>query len=196
MSSRLEDELTPERSQELRELSGGPHPPVGLEARTTEALRAHGLLRDERGRRAVLFRWLAFGAASIIFLAAGFLAGERRTRVPAVPMGNRYVLFVTTQGETESAPPKDEAGRVREYSKWARDQAAAGHLIAGEELNETSLALTGLDSRARHDSSLDILGGYFIIVANNMDEATAIARTCPHLRHGGTLVIRPIEPTP
>jgi hypothetical protein len=196
MSSPLEDELTPERLQKLRELSGGPQPPAWLEARTIEELRAHDLLRDERSRRAVLFRWLAFGAACVIFLAAGFVAGERRTRVPAAPMGNRYVLFVTTQGESESAPPKHEAGRVREYSKWARDQAAAGHLIAGEKLNETSLALTGSDARPRHDSSLDILGGYFIIVAKNMDEATIIARTCPHLRHGGTLVIRPIEPTP
>jgi hypothetical protein len=33
------------------------------------------------------------------------------------------------------------------------------------------------------------------LAAGDVAEALAIARTCPHLRHGGTVSVRPIEPT-
>ena len=37
--------------------------------------------------------------------------------------------------------------------------------------------------------------GFFIIAARTDEEALAIARSCPHLRYGGTVALRPIEPT-
>jgi hypothetical protein len=32
--------------------------------------------------------------------------------------------------------------------------------------------------------------GYFVISARDADEARRIAATCPHLRHGGRIVLR------
>ena len=36
--------------------------------------------------------------------------------------------------------------------------------------------------------------GYFVIAARDEREALEIARGCPHLRHGGWIVVRPIAP--
>jgi hypothetical protein len=37
--------------------------------------------------------------------------------------------------------------------------------------------------------------GFFIIRAATEAEALGVARTCPHLRHGGAVAVRPIVPT-
>jgi hypothetical protein len=37
------------------------------------------------------------------------------------------------------------------------------------------------------------LGGFFIIAARDPEQAREIASTCPHLRHGGWIVIRQID---
>ncbi len=41
------------------------------------------------------------------------------------------------------------------------------------------------------------LGGYFVVSARDYDAALAIAiaRSCPHLKHGGTIEVRAIEET-
>jgi hypothetical protein len=39
------------------------------------------------------------------------------------------------------------------------------------------------------------LGGYFIVEAKDWDAAMEIARSCPHLAHGGTIEVREIEKT-
>jgi hypothetical protein len=37
--------------------------------------------------------------------------------------------------------------------------------------------------------------GFFLVRAATAEEAEAIARGCPHLRHGGTISLREIDPT-
>jgi hypothetical protein len=37
--------------------------------------------------------------------------------------------------------------------------------------------------------------GFFLVQARTLDEAEQIARTCPHLRHGGTIALREVDPT-
>jgi hypothetical protein len=34
--------------------------------------------------------------------------------------------------------------------------------------------------------------GFFIISAGSFEDALAVARGCPHLRHGGAILVRPI----
>jgi hypothetical protein len=196
MTREPDDELTPELSQALRGLSSGPEPPAAIESRTAERLRTRGLLPAARHPGTVLLRWVAMAAACVILLAAGFIAGVQHASVAGEPAGNRYVLFLITPADSEQPSTAHEADLVREYSGWARQQHSTGHLITGEKLSDVSFVLTGGAAGGSQENSLDALGGYFIIIAKNMEEAMAIARTCPHLRHGGTIVIRPIVPTP
>jgi hypothetical protein len=39
------------------------------------------------------------------------------------------------------------------------------------------------------------VSGFFLIRAGSLDEAEAIARDCPHLRHGGRVLVRDVDPT-
>ncbi len=51
-------------------------------------------------------------------------------------------------------------------------------------------------SPARPGARAARISGLFLIRARDLDRATEIARGGPHLRHGGTIVIRRIEETP
>jgi len=39
------------------------------------------------------------------------------------------------------------------------------------------------------------ISGYFVIDAASWEDAVAVARTCPHLRYGGRIILRPVAPT-
>ena len=43
--------------------------------------------------------------------------------------------------------------------------------------------------------SKDMVGGYTVLTAEDLDEATEIARGCPFLDVGGTVEIRPVIST-
>ena len=104
-------------------------------------------------------------------------------------------------GGTDSASASD--ARVSEYRDWARGLVKSGHAVSGEELMEvdTVVALNGSEiattpiSPASANAGSDPLGGYFVVSAASEGEAMAIAKSCPHLRHGGRVVIRRVQPT-
>jgi hypothetical protein len=41
-----------------------------------------------------------------------------------------------------------------------------------------------------------IVGGYLIVRADNLDEATKIAKGCPHIENEGNIEVREIAPMP
>ncbi|MDF1722807.1 MAG: YciI family protein [Minwuia sp.] len=44
-----------------------------------------------------------------------------------------------------------------------------------------------------HDSTKDVIGGYFLILARDYTEAEAIALDCPHAQRGKGVEIRQIH---
>lgn len=167
-----------------REVSATPE----LEDRVVAALRADGRLR----RKPVWLPRVARVAAALVLLAVGFVAG--RAAGPAgstetAPSGNQFLLLL--YGGTATSPA-EEAARVTEYAEWAHEQAVAGRLVAAQKLAPAS-AVLGPGTAAPLDPSAP--AGFFLIRAATPGEAADIARQCPHLRHGGTIVIRPVDPT-
>jgi hypothetical protein len=129
-------------------------------------------------------------AAAAALLAIGVAIGARASgsRPPAAGLP-RYVLFL--EG-ADSLSPAEESRRVSEYKSWARRVAGEGHLISGEKLRPEILRLG--DAPGSSLSGGESVRGYFVIAARDDREALEIARGCPHLRHGGWIVVRPIAP--
>ena len=196
MTRDAERELNPEGHEELRRLSRGPEPPGSLEQRVVDLLRSRRLLAP-RTRKHFGWAWAFTSLSACVFcFVVGVLFRSRSVAIPAEPTGTRYVLFLTHSSSVATSGTAEEIALVQEYSAWAQRQRVGGHLIAGERLDDASLELSGpLGLREIHAEDTS-LGGYFVIAAPDLDAAVAIARTCPHLKHGGTVVIRPIDPTP
>ena len=80
----------------------------------------------------------------------------------------------------------DRADRREEYGGWAHSVASRGVDITGAELSDTG------DEVPAGTADGPAPRGYFIVTASSAAEARQIAASCPHVRHGGRIVIRPI----
>jgi len=165
---------------DLRDLGGDVAPPSQLKTRVRDSLRRSGVLHPARRR------WLplAAGIAALALGGGAFMLGRVTGGGVGTdtgsPSGNRYALLLYEDSGFTTSVPEDSL--VQEYRAWARDLARRGVTISGEKLGAG-------------DEGREHLGGFFIITAPTDSAARAIANTCPHLRHGGRIALRKIEPT-
>jgi hypothetical protein len=184
-----DEELSAVERAALRELRRDVAPSEALERRVLEALKARAALPGASGPATLgTARFVAFAAA--VFFGLGLWVGSRiSTRTaPAAKAQTRYVLLLEGPGDP---PPEEEARRVEEYKHWARSVAQSGHEITGERLGR-EISRLGPETSSGGEESVR---GFFVVAAGSDREALEIARGCPHLRHGGRIVVRAIDPT-
>ena len=165
-----------------RMLAGLPEAPLpaGLEDTVMASLRARGLVRSGRRRLVALVGATALVLAVAISVAIG-------ARASSAPTGPRFMLLLY---EGPDFGGGHEASHVAEYVAWARSVRARGINIQGEKLKAGEHVL---GQRAQKPDEL--LGGWFMVFARNQEEAVEIARSCPHLAHGGMISVREIDGT-
>jgi hypothetical protein len=116
------------------------------------------------------------------------------TRVAAAGDSVPQFLLLLYDGGGSSTPmsPDRMSAIVAEYSAWAGRLAAAGQLVSAEKLSDDAAQWLG-GSVATTDGAT--VGGFFLIRAHDLAEARRIAEGCPHLKYGGRIELRPIQPT-
>jgi hypothetical protein len=180
-----EDEAPEIEPVDLKLLKRELPPPGNLEERTVAALKERHVLRPAIKRSNA--RWWQAIAAAIVIFAGGFGLGHRWH--PDSTKGQpTFVLLLREEGNVRKAATLgEEQKRVNEYVSWARQLRAGGRFVDGTKLRD-----------GRHDlgagaSAGTGIIGFFAFSARNLDEAMAIARTCPHLRYGGQIEVREVE---
>ena len=109
----------------------------------------------------------------------------------------QYILLIY-RAETTMSPA--EMGPLhQEYMNFTQDIVKAGKFKAGDPLEPVSTATT---VRVRDGKTLttdgpfaetkEQLGGYYIVEANDLDEAVGIAARIPDARNG-SIEVRPIR---
>jgi hypothetical protein len=88
---------------------------------------------------------------------------------------------------------------IARYQAWSADLAARGLLVDGEKLTDDG----GRHLRRRDGQPLatdgpyaeaqDVVGGYFVLKADDDAHAERLAATCPHLTGSQWIEIRRIE---
>ncbi|HUF35164.1 MAG TPA: YciI family protein [Gemmatimonadales bacterium] len=191
-------DLTPRAREALAALPREAAPPPSLEEATVRALAARGLLRRPPRRRPRPVELGLALAASVLLFLGGLAVGRREGSPPPAPAGTQFALLLYEGPEYRHAASGEEAERVREYGEWAGLRAERGELVAGEKLREEPDLVIGADATvttAPRPAGAPRLAGFFIVRAADRAAALEIARSCPHVRYGGSIVIREIEPT-
>lgn len=193
----MDDDLTPDEREAVARLPREAAPPAALEDATVAALTARGLLRRP-ARRWGNQAWLGI-AASLLLFFGGLAIGRLGMTSPSPEDGKpRFVLFLYEGPEYDQPTPEGMGQRVREYVAWATEERDNGMVEGGEKLrDDTDLTIDpgGRTGEVAAVPGASRLAGYFIVRADDRRAATEIARTCPHVRYGGRIVIREIEPT-
>jgi hypothetical protein len=158
-------------------------PPRELDRRVRATLETRGLVRSTTGRLAT---WIV--RASLI--AAGFVLGVLLTSVRSRPVSrgaagtSQYVLLLydDARGDTGAV----HVAREHEYGKWASELTGA-RWVGGSELGDMVEGIGPAGPLAVAPS--DRLAGYFVIEARSRERAAEVARSCPHVKYGGRVVV-------
>lgn len=176
-----------------------------------EVAGSSGIGTEARTARVPARRAWAWGGLALAACLAAFVAGiaisdrgaGRESAEPGTvgPPSAEQWLLLLYEDAAYQAPATDEehAGRVAEYAAWANDLAERGIVVEGEEL-AGPVDSEMLDGRrgaietgpGAPSGPVGTVSGYFVIEAPDQAAAVAIARTTPHLAHGGTVVVRRI----
>lgn len=177
------DNETDSPFEETTRLRDAPQPPPALESRVVAALRAEGQIGGRRQSSS-----LVRIAASILIFASGVFLGRYVPTSEVIDHATpRYMLLLAG----DVTPAADGSSRAAEYADWARSLAARGTAVMGDELSDHAEIVA--NNAATSFSDLTSIGGYFVISAGNDAEAAALARTCPHVKYGGSIVVRRIQ---
>jgi hypothetical protein len=188
------NELTEQERRAFDALPREASVPPGFEDRVVAAARAGALVEPTSRPGSPARRHLVrFGLAAGLFgsgLAAG-LASRRGDRGSGAPEGGAlYLLLLYPGADPVAGRPAGEAARVAEYGAWAGALRRAGKLVSAERLRKEGRWLGG----GPHEESVAVPQGFFLVRARDDAEAEAIARDCPHLRHGGRVAVQAVDP--
>lgn len=108
-------------------------------------------------------------------------------------------MLIFRGGDTHVHTAKDSK-EVREYIQswdtWMGGLGQKGILAGGEPLQTTGKQVNG-KSKVVIDGpfmdSKEILGGYLIVNAKDIDDAVEIAKGCPIFEENGKVEVRPIQ---
>ena len=165
-------------------------PPDLLKARVTSTLRERGLLR----RRPAPWRALGAVAAAAAVFATGMFLGGRPGRLQR-DESSSYALLLYEDSTFDRQTT--EAQYIAEYSAWAEDLRKRGVLAGGRALAPDARVLAAGGTIESRDvmTAEGTMSGFFLIRVASQEEAIEIAKTCPHLRHGGRIALRAVIPT-
>ena len=110
------------------------------------------------------------------------------------PSAPQYLLLFRHYG-TMPAPAELQLIMAK-YTAWTAGIKARGQFIGsnGLEFGGKTIRTRGVVSDGPFVEAKEIVGGYLILTAANLDEATVIARACPGLEQPGTTVeVRPVN---
>ncbi|MDP4038878.1 MAG: YciI family protein [bacterium] len=89
---------------------------------------------------------------------------------------------------------KDRQKNMKEWTDWTTGLVTSVKLIDGSPFGEDGKVLTSKDKMHNYDWHKDSnVGGYAIILAQDLDEATDIAKTCPHFDYKGIVEVRSLK---
>lgn len=160
--------------------------PREAEKKIMARLKEENLITNQMNKTNVYRMAAAFGGIIIAFFAGMYTAGHDGGATVVNDARQSYLLLLR---EDSTFNGTDIPALVKEYSKWAEDQAAKNQLAGAEKLTEEVYQFGGLPSPSGPG-----ITGYFVIRANDLAEARAIVQSHPHLKYNGGIELRPIDP--
>ena len=115
----------------------------------------------------------------------------------------KYLLLLYQNEKVLETRTPEENGRIfNEYMDFTKGIYKSGNYVAGEALQPVSTARTIRQREGRtlttdgpFAETKEQLGGFYLVEAADLDEATRIASRIPIVRTG-SVEVRPILPTP
>jgi hypothetical protein len=115
----------------------------------------------------------------------------------------QYLLLIyAAESGMKTATPGDREALMKEYGTFTKGIVQSGNFKAGDALQPIATATTvrvrdgkTLSTDGPFAETKEQLGGYYLVEAKDLDEATKIAARIPSAKFG-SIEVRPIQPMP
>ncbi len=106
------------------------------------------------------------------------------------------LLFRSDNAERTNLSPAELEANMNRWGKWISGIAEKEIMVGAQPLEKEGKVVRGPSKKLTDGpfmESKEVLGGYVLLKANNIDEAVKIAEGCPVLEHqSGTVEVREI----
>ncbi len=110
-------------------------------------------------------------------------------------MAQFAVLMTENDDAWGRLPPAEQEALLAKYMAWVEELKKADRMRGGAPLGGPGRLLrrvAGAVVETPYAATKDVLTGWFLIEAKDLADATAVARGCPALTHGETVIVRPL----
>ena len=115
----------------------------------------------------------------------------------------QYLLLIYENEASMAGLSEEDQGKVfQEYMDYTNGLRKSGNYVAAEALQAVSTATTvrvkggkTLTTDGPFAETREQLGGYYLVEAKDLDEATRLAARIPGARYG-SIEVRPVMPIP
>ena len=105
------------------------------------------------------------------------------------------LLYRGSERVNATLSPQQMQDYLQHFQSWIMSLTRAGKISSCGPLANEGKTIVGpkaVVSDGPFAESKDLIGGYTVLTAADLDEATKIARGCPFLNVGGSVEIRPV----
>lgn len=106
-------------------------------------------------------------------------------------------MLLLRGGDFKRYSPEEMQKITEQYLAWADQLRSAGRYLGGDELKNDGRILSVQNGRivdGPFTETKEMIGGYFVIAADDLAEAARLAHACPHFKFGGEVEIREVVP--
>jgi hypothetical protein len=107
----------------------------------------------------------------------------------------KFMLIFHGGLDPHSSSPEAMQENMGKWMAWVDRLSKEGIYHSGEPLLPGGKLVTGIGKTVTdgpYTEGKEVVGGFFIINAPDMDAATAIAGDCPDLNYGGSVQVRQV----
>jgi hypothetical protein len=103
-------------------------------------------------------------------------------------------MLIFHGGINQDASPQDIQANMGKWMDWVETLHKEGKYVSGEALLPGGKLVTGKTAvtDGPYTEGKEVVGGFFVINANNIDEAVAECQQYPDLEYGGQVQVRPV----
>jgi hypothetical protein len=106
-----------------------------------------------------------------------------------------YLYIFRGNGRRDLSPQEMEQ-TMQKWGAWIQALTKSGNFKAGDPLERTGKVVRGKSkvvTDGPYAEAKDLVGGYLLVSAGSLDEATELARGCPIFESDGQVEVRPIQ---
>lgn len=108
---------------------------------------------------------------------------------------NQFLLLIRGDGTWDTLTKEQKSAIIANYGAWAKKLRDQDRLVEAAPLRSEGHMLFGGETITDGPfvETKEMIGGFFLYRAADLQEAVAIARECPAMTYGGFVEIRPVQ---